>query len=213
MATFDILLIIVVVFSLIYSIFKGMTREIFSLLSLVAGYIVAVRYKGVCADWLGQYITNETAASLISFGLLFMITAAIVSVVGWYVKKLIHSSGALSGLDRFFGAIFGVIKGVFIMVLLMFPLQLFPAVEKDITEDSVFAPHLKELSDDLAETLDSQDGFGDSIKKKKDEFRLLETMNEKSKEIQKTVQEIHDDHTATDQEELNSIINSIRSEK
>ena len=212
MAIFDILLIIVVVFSLIYSIFKGMTREIFSLLSLVAGYIVAVRYKGVGAEWLGQYITNDTAARLISFGLLFMITAAIVSVVGWYVKKLIHSSGALSGLDRFFGAIFGVVKGVFIMVLLMFPLQLFPSVEKDITEDSVFAPHLKTLSNDLADALDSQDGFGDSIKKKKEEYKFLETMNEKSKVIQKAVQNIQDDHTDTDQKELSSMINSIKNE-
>jgi membrane protein required for colicin V production len=212
MAIFDVLLIIVVFFSLVYSIFKGMTREIFSLLSLVAGYIVAVRYKSVGADWLGQYITNETAASLISFGLLFMITVAIVSIIGWYVKKLIHSLDVLSGLDRFFGAIFGVIKGVFIMVLLMIPLQLFPAVEKDITADSIFAPHLKKLSNDLSDALDSQDGFGDSIKKKKEEFKLLETMNEKSKSIQKTVQKVHDDHTKTDQEELNSILNSIKKE-
>ncbi|MGV7221292.1 MAG: CvpA family protein [Nitrospinales bacterium] len=209
MAIFDILLIIVVVFSLIYSIFKGMTREIFSLLSLAAGYIVAVRYKSVGADWLIQYITNETAARLISFGLLFMITAAIVSVIGWYVKKLIHSSGALSGLDRFFGAIFGVVKGVFIMVLLMFPLQLFPAVEKDVTEESVFAPHLKKLSNDLADVLDSQGEFGDSIKKKKEQFNLIETFNEKSKTIQKTVRSVQDDHSDTDQQELHTLINSI----
>jgi len=212
MATFDILLLIVVLFSFIYSIFKGMTREIFSLLALVAGYIVAVRYKGMGADWLSQYITNETAARLISFGLLFMITAAILSVIGWYVKKLIHSSDALSGLDRFFGAIFGIIKGVFIMVLLMFPLQLFPAVEKDITEDSVFAPHLIKLSNDLADAIDSDGGFGDSIKKKKEEFKLLETMNQKSKEMQKTIQKVQDDHTASDQRELNSLLNTIRKE-
>ena len=115
MAPFDIFLAVVLGVSLIYSIFKGMVREIFSLLSLVAGYVVAVRYQGVGADWLAQFISSATIARLVSFGLLFIFTALAVSIVGWYAKKLIRTSDAFSGLDRLGGAVFGVVKGVLLI--------------------------------------------------------------------------------------------------
>lgn len=211
MANFDIFLAIFLFFSLIYSIFKGMIREIFSLLSLAAGYVVAVRYQGVAGDLLEKYIANETVARLTGFGLLFMFAGAAVSVLGYFAKKVIHTSEAFAGVDRLGGGVFGVVKGVFIMILMMFPLQMYPDVYGKLTRGSIFAPHLRDLSNKLVENLDSQEGFVEDIKLKMKEFKkpgILDEFPIKKRRVKKP----QDDHTQADQQELNDMLESIRNE-
>jgi len=212
MVPFDIFLAVVVGFSLIYSLFKGMVREIFSLLSLIAGYVVAVRYQGMGADWLEQFIGNDTVARLASFALLFIVTAAVVSILGGYARKLIRTSEVLSGWDRLGGGVFGVVKGVFFMVLLMFPLQLYPDVDSKLTRASIFAPHLRSLSNDLIDNLDAQGGFMQNIKMKTKELEKLKIIRDLSKKYKKNVKKAQDEHTASDRQELNDILDSIRNE-
>jgi len=190
-----------------------MVREIFSMLSLVAGYVVAARYQGVGADWLAQYITNDTLARVTSFGALFIVTAMAVSILGFYVKKVIHISEILSGFDRLGGGAFGVVKGVLFMVLLMFPLQLYPDLYVKVTRGSVSAPHLKSLSNDIVKALDAQDGFVDGLKKKKRELEKLDIIKDLSDKFNKSVKKSQDDHTASDQQELNKMLDSIKNEE
>jgi len=213
MAPFDIFLAVVLGISLIYSIFKGMVREIFSLLSLVAGYVVAIRYQGVGADWLEQFISSATIARLVSFGLLFIFTALAVSIVGWYAKKLIHTSDAFSGLDRLGGAVFGVVKGLLFIILLMFPLQLYPEVYDEVTRDSLAAPHLSDLSRNIISKLDAQGGFVDGLKKKSKEFEKLRIFKDLSDKFKKKGNDAQDDHSSSDRQELNDMLDSIKYEK
>ena len=212
MATFDVFLIIVIVISLIFSVFKGMVREIFSLLSLVAGYVVAVRYQGIGVDWLEKYITNDTLARLTCFGALFILTAATVSILGWYVKKLIHTSGALSGMDRLGGGVFGVVKGVLLMVLLMYPLQFYPDIYVKFTRGSTFAPHLRDLSNDLSRSLDAKGGFVEDLKLKAKEIKNLDIIQGLTNKDKKSVKKTQDEHTTTDQKELKDMLDSITNE-
>lgn len=211
MANFDIFLAIFLGFSLIYSIFKGMIREIFSLLSLATGYVVAVRYQGMAGEMLEKYIANETAARLTGFGLLFLVAGAVVSVIGYYAKKVIHTSEAFAGIDRLGGGVFGLVKGGFLMILMMFPLQMYPDVYSKLTRGSIFAPHLRNLSNKLVDNLDAQDGFVKDIKLKMKEFKkpaILDKFSTKKRRVNYP----QDDHTQTDQQELNDMLESIRNE-
>jgi membrane protein required for colicin V production len=155
MSVFDSLVIIVLSISLIFSVIRGMVREIFSLLAYIGGYFLAMNYRADLSITLNQYISNPTASEIISFGLIFIAGVVGISLVGKLIKKLIHSAPGLSTLDRTFGGILGVAKGVIILIILMFPLRFFPELNADITRDSYFAPHFNNLSQTVARTLDS----------------------------------------------------------
>lgn len=220
MTIFDIIVIVIVLLSLIYSIVRGMIREIFALLSIVAGYVLAVRYQGVGADWLKDIITNNTAARLTSFALLFIFSGLIVSLVGRLVKKLIHTSDALSGMDRTVGGAFGLVKALVFIVLLMFPLQMYPDAYRKVTRDSVLAPSLSRLSDKLIDALDAQEGFLDNMKRKFTRIERRNTLDkitddllQAGKNIKNNIGESVEEHSDKDKKQLDSILESFSKEK
>jgi len=156
MSLFDSLVIIVLSISLVFSIIRGMVREIFSVLAYIGGYFLAMNYRADLSITLKQYISNTTASEIISFGLIFIAGVVGISLVGKLIKKLIHSAPGLSALDRVFGGFLGVVKGVVILIILMFPLRFFPELNTDITRGSIFAPHLNNLSQVVARGVNSE---------------------------------------------------------
>ena len=64
MTSFDIFVSVVLGFSLIFSLMKGFVREIFSLLSYVGGYLMAVKYQSTFAQVLMETIPSKPIAKL-----------------------------------------------------------------------------------------------------------------------------------------------------
>ena len=145
MTSFDIFVSVVLGFSLIFSLMKGFVREIFSLLSYVGGYLMAVKYQSTFAQVLMESIPSKPIAKLIAFVAIYIITAIIISLMGKVAKAMLWSGTDLSMFDRIMGGIVGLARGVAILVAVMFPLQFFPEVAKKFTQDSYAAPHLAKV--------------------------------------------------------------------
>ncbi|NIQ01831.1 MAG: hypothetical protein GWM98_16690, partial [Nitrospinaceae bacterium] len=153
MTTFDTLALILIGASMAYSIWKGMVREAFSLIALVTAYLIALNYYPDLASFIGDVISEETVANILSFIILFISGLLFVSLVGRIAKKFLHSTHAVSGWDRLLGGIFGLAKGVFLILIVMFPLQWFDETYARWTEDSVMAPYLEEWVDDFRDNV------------------------------------------------------------
>ena len=113
MISFDIFASVIIGLSVVYSVWKGMVREAFSLMALVVAYLVALNLYSDLAVLIGGVITEETLANILSFIVLFVVSLIFVAMLGRMVKKYLHSSHAISGWDRFLGGFFGMAKGVF----------------------------------------------------------------------------------------------------
>ena len=78
MSSFDIVVSIFLGVSLVYSLVKGMVREIFSILAYASGYFAASRFYDYAAAHMDGWISNELLANTIGFGLIFIaVTLAI----------------------------------------------------------------------------------------------------------------------------------------
>ncbi len=163
MTTFDTLALILIGASMAYSIWKGMVREAFSLIALVTAYLIALNYYPDLASFIGDVISEETVANILSFIILFISGLLFVSLVGRIAKKFLHSTHAVSGWDRLLGGIFGLAKGVFLILIVMFPLQWFDETYARWTEDSVMAPYLEEWVDDFRDNVGLSPGFTRSL--------------------------------------------------
>ena len=84
MSFFDIFVLIVLGLCLVFSLMKGLVREIFSLLAYVGGYLMAVKYQETFARVLMESIPSKPIAKLVAFVAIYIITAIIISLMGDY---------------------------------------------------------------------------------------------------------------------------------
>ncbi|MCL6582346.1 MAG: CvpA family protein [bacterium] len=136
----DLVIAAALIFSLIRSFLKGVVREIFSLLALGLGIIsarqmfpqVAKILEGdACAD--SPWITRGVA-----FVLVFLAVYIIISILGFMVRTMIRSV-ELSWLDHLGGAILGLLKGGFLLCLLIAVLVMILPPDSQIIKTSQLA--------------------------------------------------------------------------
>jgi membrane protein required for colicin V production len=224
MISFDVFAFIIIGLSILYSVWKGMVREAFSLVALVVAYLVALNLYSNLADLVGGVITEETLANILSFIVLFVVGLLIVAMVGRRVKKFLHSAHAISGWDRFLGGFFGMAKGIFLMIVFMFPLQWFDETYARWTEDSLVAPYLEDWVDDIRENVELEPGFNQSLpgslkgmrrqipnveEIKKRIAGQKEKLQEKTSALNGSDSPPQDNYTEEDREKLDKILNEI----
>jgi len=220
MPLFDILAALVLLFSLIYSVVRGMVREIFSLLAYIGGYFAAIGFRKDFSATLISYVSNPKASEIISFVLIFMATVFAISLLGKGIQKLVHLAPGLSGLDRLFGGVIGLVKGIVILIIFMFLAGFFPDIKKEITRDSVFAPKLIELAKVLEQEVDTDkfidkipsfnlDGVKEKLKNLKDITNLTDSLKPENDGAEKIKEGSQENHTREDQNKLNDILLSL----
>lgn len=140
MSWLDISIIGILGLSVIYSFVRGMVRELFSFLALIAAYMVATRVYGYGAPYLDWAVSDRRLAGGISFAAVFLTVGLLVGAVG----RLLHAAtrkARLSFANRLLGAAFGLIKGVVLVsVLLLFvPVFSKAASQGQLLQGSVLA--------------------------------------------------------------------------
>jgi membrane protein required for colicin V production len=122
MTGFDIAVIVVIALSALLGLWRGVIREVFAL----AAWVAAVVCMFLFGEQLGHALplaalTHDTPwlRSLIGYALTFIGVFVILSVVGFLFSKAVKAIG-LSFVDRALGGVFGLIRGVLIVVLLVF---------------------------------------------------------------------------------------------
>jgi membrane protein required for colicin V production len=99
--------------------FKGLFREVFSLLGLFLGFTAAVFYNGlVSALWRESWGFSPLIGKALSFIAIFFVVYILLSMTG----LLIHRSTGLllTGFNRAGGILFGTLKGAAFLALILF---------------------------------------------------------------------------------------------
>ncbi len=121
---YDIVLIVVIAVSFLYGLIKGIISEVFALFAIVIGFIIAMKFSFLIEPHILPFVKKDIFALIVSFILLFLLSASVIILIGMFFKKaikLVH----LSWLDRIIGGIFGVIKGVIVAGLISLLIFLF----------------------------------------------------------------------------------------
>ena len=114
----DYTVILVLITSAIFSILRGMTREFLGLIGWIVSFVVAYFARPVLEDPIVDMINAKGVGAALAWGLPFAAT-----VVGWFLLASLLAPGltraGLGSLDRWFGVIFGLIRG-YLLVLFAF---------------------------------------------------------------------------------------------
>ena len=115
MSALDLAAIGVIVGSVGWGIWRGFTREVMSL----AGWVLAFLAANAVADPLGDRLPASMASPevrvLIAFVVVFVLVLIAATLVGMGLSKFLKAAG-LSGVDRTLGGVFGLARGVVILL-------------------------------------------------------------------------------------------------
>ena len=149
MNPFDILVSIILGFCLIRGIFRGLVKELSSIIGVITGYYAAYSYYPQVAKFLSKWVSVVDYSRLIGFLVIFIGVFLIISILGVIIKYLM-SIAFLGWTDRISGGIFGLIKGLLIASVLFIVFTTFLSKNASLVKDSVVAPHLSHFSTQMA---------------------------------------------------------------
>ncbi len=113
----DIVLIVILIISVISGIVKGLVKTAAALIGLVLGIFIAGRFYEAFASVL-SFISNENAAHIVAFIIIFLAVIIIVTLAGLILSKLIQAV-MLGWLDHLLGGIAGLISAAFFMAAIL----------------------------------------------------------------------------------------------
>lgn len=117
----------ILVLSAVHAAAQGFVFEAFSLAGTVLGYLIAAWGYTVVAGYLSPLVKSDVVAAGFGFLLIFIGVAILAGMTGRIVRWAAHSVG-LRGMDRVLGAMFGLVRGgVVVMVLVMAMAAFFPS--------------------------------------------------------------------------------------
>lgn len=139
-----VILAILVVSSLI-SLKRGFVKEALSMANWVLAFIIAMTFREQLSSLLVNQITTPSVRDMVAFAILFAATLVVGAMVNYLIGELVRMTG-LSGTDRLFGMIFGMVRGfVVVMAILLVVPGLVPINEDPWWRESALIPHLMEF--------------------------------------------------------------------
>jgi len=155
----DTAILLVFFVSILVGLMRGFIREIISLFTWIAAFVISILFSGTLANTfagsssstssLGAGSVHMLALSSCFIGL-FVATLIIGSFVGRFISQMVESQG-VSLANRFLGALFGFIRGLLVVLLAIFLGQLTPMSSQPAWAQSQFVaayqPAVKWLDD------------------------------------------------------------------
>ncbi|MDE7547778.1 CvpA family protein [Acetobacter fabarum] len=117
MATIDAISLIIVALSSLHGLWRGFTQLALGLLSWAVACVLAFRFHTVPVPWLGRFIHSPTGLQLASFALVLLFFLVAGYLLAALIVRLVRAT-PLDGLDRTLGGLFGLVRGMCVVVLL-----------------------------------------------------------------------------------------------
>jgi membrane protein required for colicin V production len=111
----DWILLAVLGLSLLLGLWRGIVQEVLSLAGWVAAFYVSQMYAPMAAAWLPMEGSSQMLRYAAGFVVVFIAVLVATVLVSFVVKKLVSAVG-LGPLDRLLGSLFGLMRGVVILL-------------------------------------------------------------------------------------------------
>ena len=139
MTIFDYLVLFILICSVVISTMRGLVKEILSLLSWVAAFVVANAYSEQLAQWLPAAIPGSTTRLIVAFIALFIGVRLLMALLSAAVDALVKASG-LTVADRGLGGLFGLGRGLVLVLAAVLLCGMTAIPQQMFWKEALFSP-------------------------------------------------------------------------
>ena len=134
----DIVVLAVLLISAVIAFLRGFIREVLTIMGILGGLIAAslggVHLSIYIQEWIGieestnpdllfGILPHALVADSLAYGGIFIVVIIILSILSHILAEAVQNMG-LGAIDRTFGVIFGIIRGVVLLGVLYLPVYL-----------------------------------------------------------------------------------------
>lgn len=133
----DLAIIAVIGLSVLTGLFRGFIKELVALCAWAMAIWLAFNYAQSLDPWLKSYIQEQSARTAVGFIIILFAALLAGGVVNALLSFILKRSG-LSGTDKTLGMLFGFLRGVFIVALVMVAVRMTSLPYQQYAKDSMF---------------------------------------------------------------------------
>ena len=150
MNSIDGIVLALTFFSAVLGLWRGVVREVLSLLAWVAGVLLAGHFAADLAPRLP--VSSEVFAYALAWVLILLLVLLLAGLLARLLKQLLSVAG-LGVVDRLLGGAFGVLRGGLIVVLMVQLIGMTGFNRYPVWTDSQLVPLAKQLLEFLKPVL------------------------------------------------------------
>ena len=144
MAPTDWILIAALAASMLLGALRGLVYEVLSVMGWIAAFLLAQWFSPDVAEKLPMQNSGEALRYAAAFVLVFIASVFLAGLISALMKKIISVVG-LRPVDRMMGAIFGLFRGLILLLALSVVVHMTPLQESDWWLESQGGPMLMTL--------------------------------------------------------------------
>ena len=142
----DLAILIVLALSIVVSLFRGFIKEVFSILVWVAAAFAAFQASPPLAEALTPHVAVPSARTIIAFVAVFVLVLVVGGLISYLIGQVVEKTG-LSATDRLFGGLFGLARGVVIVLLAVMLARITPFPNDPWWQTSRLIPRFEVMAD------------------------------------------------------------------
>ncbi|HUN75028.1 MAG TPA: CvpA family protein [Steroidobacteraceae bacterium] len=119
----DYLIIALVVISAVVGLVRGLLREVIALITWIAALLIAWHFSAVLEPYLGTMLSGPQVRSWVARTILLIAVLLVGAGVGAIIVHLVRLS-IFSGMDRLLGFVFGLLRGLVVLGILVLLCQM-----------------------------------------------------------------------------------------
>ena len=114
----DLVISGLVLVSSLYGLYRGLIREVISLIAWIGAFFLAIFFSPALSNALDPMWAGETLRLIFSFSAIFVGVLIFSSLIQFLISKFVGLVG-LGGLDRVLGFFFGLLRGIVISMIVL----------------------------------------------------------------------------------------------
>ena len=151
----DYAILAVIGLSVLMGLWRGFVGEVLALACWAAAFWAAWLFGPTLAERFSASISTPSVRVLFAYALCFIAVLIAGAIVSFLMRKLVETSG-LSGSDRLLGMVFGLVRGLALLVLVVFLLGYTPFAADPWWKESRLMPGFENGAHWLGERLPAE---------------------------------------------------------
>jgi len=154
MTVIDIVFAVVILLSVLWGLWRGLTRELVSMIAWIAIAVLSFRYAGTVGHLL-PFDAPPVVHIAVGAGIIIVACVVAAAIIGRLLRSAVAAS-QLAGADRVLGAVFGALRGSLVLLLITWLVVEGGFSESHVWRNSASGPYLEHVWHWMAGTMPSR---------------------------------------------------------